>query len=122
MVSNISNLGRNGVADWLIQRVSALVLLAWILFLVFYIAVTDALTAQLWQELFSQTWMRVFSLAALLSLCAHAWIGMWTISTDYLTAMALGKAATAVRLLFQLACLLVLLTYFVWCVQILWSI
>ena len=122
MVSSITSLGRNGASDWLIQRVSAIVLLAWILFVVVFIASTDDLTAPLWQELFSHTWMRVFSLAALLSLCAHAWIGMWTISTDYLTAMALGKAATAVRLLFQLACLLVLLTYFVWCVQILWSI
>lgn len=122
MVSSITSLGSNGVYDWLAQRLSALVLLAWILFVCIFIASTEVLTAQIWQALFSQTWMRVFSMAALLALCAHAWVGMWTISTDYLTSALLGKVATAVRFLFQLVCLLVLLTYFVWCAQILWSI
>jgi succinate dehydrogenase / fumarate reductase, membrane anchor subunit len=57
----------------------------------------------------------------LLSLAAHAWIGMWTIGTDYLTKTALGSAATTVRVLYNLFCLTVLVIYFAWCVQILWS-
>lgn len=122
MVTSITSLGSNGVYDWLVQRLSAVVLLAWILFVCFFILTTDTLSSQTWQALFNRTWMRVFSMAALLALCAHAWVGMWTISTDYFTAVMLGRAATVVRFLFQLVCLLVLLTYFVWCVQILWSI
>lgn len=122
MVSSVTGLGRSGLSDWLIQRVSAVVLLAYLLFIAAYIGTADTLTHAQWQGLFSETWMRVFSLGALLSLCAHAWIGMWTISTDYITNRMLGAAATRIRLLFQLACLLVLLCYFVWCVQILWSI
>jgi len=122
MVSSITGLGRSGLSDWLVQRVSAVVLLAYLLFLVAYICTSDALTYEQWRGLFAQIWMRVFSLAALLSLCAHAWIGMWTISTDYFTARMLGAAATGIRLLFQLGCLAVLLCYFIWCVQILWSI
>lgn len=122
MVSSVTSLGRSGVSDWLIQRVSAVVLLAYVLFLVGWVVCTGDVTYGQWQGLFAQTWMRVFSLAALLSLCAHAWIGMWTISTDYITGRFFGAAATLVRLLFQLACLAVLLLYFVWCVQILWSI
>jgi succinate dehydrogenase / fumarate reductase membrane anchor subunit len=122
MVTSVTSLGRNGLYDWLVQRVSAVVLLAYILFLVGYIATADGLTYAAWRDLFAQTWMRIFSLGALLALCAHAWIGMWTISTDYFTSMTLGSAATIVRLLFQLFCLAVLVVYFVWCVQILWSI
>jgi len=122
MVTSVTGLGRSGLSDWLIQRVSAVILLAYLLFIAAYIGTADALTFAKWQGLFSQTWMRVFSLGALLSLCAHAWIGMWTISTDYFTNRMLGASATRIRLLFQLACLLVLLFYFVWCVQILWSI
>lgn len=122
MVTNITSLGSNGALDWLVQRVSAVVLLAWIFCVGGSVLFTDGMTYETWRALFDSTAMRVFSLAALLSLCAHAWIGMWTVSTDYLTAALLGKSATAVRFLFQLGCLLVLFTYFVWCVQILWSI
>ncbi|MFN0001665.1 MAG: succinate dehydrogenase, hydrophobic membrane anchor protein [Pseudohongiellaceae bacterium] len=122
MVTNITSLGRNGVHDWLVQRISAVVLLAYFVFLVVYVATNTDLSFSQWQNLFSHTWMRVFSLTALLSLCAHAWIGMWTISTDYFTSAMLGSAATVIRLGFQLVCLLILISYFVWCVQILWSI
>jgi len=122
MVKNITSLGGNGAYDWLVQRVSAVVLLAWIFCVGGSVLFTDGMTYDAWRGLFDTTAMRVFSLAALLSLCAHAWIGMWTISTDYLTSALLGKSATVVRLLFQLACLLVLFTYFVWGIQILWSV
>ena len=122
MVTSVTSFGRSGTYDWLVQRISAVVLLAYIMFLVIYIATADTLTYAEWSYLFAQTWMRVFSLGALLALCAHAWIGMWTIATDYFTAMTLGTAATTVRLLFQLFCLVVLVIYFVGCVQILWSI
>jgi succinate dehydrogenase / fumarate reductase membrane anchor subunit len=122
MVTNITSLGRNGLYDWVVQRVSAVVLLAWFLFLGGFIATHGDLEFIQWRALFAQTWMKVFTLAALLSLGAHAWIGMWTVSTDYLTKLALGAAATTVRLAFQLICFVVLLTYVVWAVQILWSI
>ena len=122
MVTNITSLGRNGVYDWLVQRISAVILLTYFIFLALYVGTNPELTYPQWQGLFSSIGMRAFTLLALLSLCAHAWIGMWTIFTDYLTRAALGGAATAVRLGFQLLCLLVLFAYFVWCVQILWSI
>jgi succinate dehydrogenase / fumarate reductase membrane anchor subunit len=122
MVTNITSLGRNGVYDWLVQRVSAVVLLTYFVFLAFYLGTHPDLTYVQWRGLFASTSMRAFTLLALISLCAHAWIGMWTIFTDYLTTMVLGRAATTIRFCFQIVCLFVLFTYFVWCVQILWSI
>ncbi|MDR0779887.1 MAG: succinate dehydrogenase, hydrophobic membrane anchor protein [Pseudomonadales bacterium] len=122
MVTNITSLGRNGLYDWLVQRVSAVVLLAWFVFVGLFIATHGDLQYGQWRDLFAQTWMRVFTLAALLSLCAHAWIGLWTVATDYLTKLALGAFATLARLGFLLIVFAVLLTYLVWAVQILWSI
>ncbi len=122
MVTNVTSLGRNGVYDWLVQRVSAVVMLAWFLFVGGFIATHGDLQFIEWRALFAQIWMKVFTLAALVSLLAHAWIGMWTISTDYLTRLSLGSSATFVRLVFQLICFAILLVYFVWAVQILWSI
>ena len=56
------------------------------------------------------------------ALSVHAWVGMWTISTDYLTPMALGKVGdSAVRFLFQAVCGVAMFSFFVWGVQILWG-
>ena len=122
MVTSVTTLGRNGVADWLVQRVSAVVLLAYLLFLAGFLLVSPDLSFVEWRGLFAQGWMKAFSLLALLALCGHAWVGLWTIATDYLTTRMLGRAATGLRLLFQMLCLLALAVYFIWCIDILWSI
>ncbi|MES2819048.1 MAG: succinate dehydrogenase, hydrophobic membrane anchor protein [Pseudomonadota bacterium] len=122
MVTNVTNLSRSGLYDWMAQRVSAVVLAAYFIFLLGYLAASPGLTYSDWSALFSHNWMRIFSLLALVALSAHAWVGMWTISTDYLTPMALGKWATGVRFLFQAACGVAMFAMFVWGVQILWGI
>ena len=76
-------------------------LAAYFIFLIGYLVANPGIGYEQWHGLFSHNAMRIFSLLALVALGAHAWVGMWTISTDYLTPMALGKSATAVRFLFQ---------------------
>lgn len=122
MVTNVTNFSRSGLYDWMAQRVSAVVLAAYFLFLLGYVALHPGLTYEDWHGLFSQSWMRIFSLLALLGLAVHAWVGMWTITTDYLTNMAIGKWATGVRFLVQAACGMLMFVLFVWGVQILWGI
>ena len=122
MVTNVTSFGRSGLYDWLIQRVSAVVLLLYILFLAFVLITTPEMQFPDWQAFFGKTSVRIFSMLALLSLCAHAWIGMWTIATDYLTPATLGAHASKVRLLFELGCIIILFVYFIWCIQILWGI
>ena len=122
MVTNVTNLSRSGLYDWMAQRVSAVVLAAYFLFLLGYMVASPDLGYAQWHALFFQNWMRIFSLMALVALCAHAWVGMWTISTDYLTSMALGRWATAVRFLFQAVCGMAMFVVFVWGVQILWGV
>ena len=122
MVTNVTNFSRTGLYDWMAQRVSAVVLAAYFLILLGYVLFNPGLTYAEWHGLFSHTAMRIFSLLALVALSVHAWVGMWTISTDYLTPMALGKAATVVRFLFQAVCGIAMFAFFVWGVQILWGI
>ncbi|MFK7161175.1 succinate dehydrogenase, hydrophobic membrane anchor protein [Marinospirillum sp. MEB164] len=114
MVTNITNFGRSGLSDWLIQRLSAIILLAFTLFMVGYFLFGSQLDFATWQALFQNTAMRIFTLLALLSLAAHAWIGLWTVSTDYLK-------NTGVRLIFQTLVILATFAYVVWGVQVLWG-
>ena len=122
MVTSVTNLSRSGLYDWMAQRVSAVVLAAYVLFLLGYVLFNPGMTYVEWHGLFSNNAMRIFSLLALVALGAHAWVGMWTIATDYLTPMSFGKSATAIRFLFQAVCGVAMFAYFVWGVQILWGI
>ncbi|MDF1762570.1 MAG: succinate dehydrogenase, hydrophobic membrane anchor protein [Oleibacter sp.] len=116
MVNSVTNLGRSGLYDWIIQRTTAVVLAVYTLFLFGFVIATPDMQYAQWQGLFSQTWMKIFSLAALISICGHAWVGMWTIATDYLA------QSTALRFLFQLVCAIFLFAYLVWGIDILWSV
>ena len=122
MVTNVTNFSRSGLYDWMAQRVSAVVLAAYSLFLLGYIIANPGMGYAEWQGLFANSGMRIFSLMSLVALSAHAWVGLWTITTDYLTPMTLGSWATGARFLAQALCGMMMFVLFVWGVQILWGI
>jgi len=121
MVTAVTNLGRSGLFDWVVQRSTAVILLAYFVFLAGFLIFHPHLSYGEWKGLFQHTAVRVFSLAALLSIVAHAWIGLWGVSTDYLTVRLMGPKATALRLAFQAAYSIVLFSYLVWGIQVLWG-
>ncbi|MGJ8526656.1 Succinate dehydrogenase hydrophobic membrane anchor subunit [Halomonadaceae bacterium LMG 33818] len=114
MVTVITNLTRNGLSDWLVQRVSAVILALYTLFMVLYLLFHPHLNYAEWSGLFENNAMRVFTLAAALSIAAHAWIGVWTILTDYV------KCAFA-RLIIQVVVILALFAFVVWSVLVMWG-
>lgn len=122
MVTSVTSFGRSGLYDWLIQRVGGLVMAVYTIFLTIYLVVTPELTFEQWQSLYSQLWMRVFTLVTLLSFISHAWIGLWAVLTDYLTVRLLGPKATFLRIFAQMVLGAVAVTYLVWGVQVIWGI
>ncbi|MBZ0330570.1 succinate dehydrogenase, hydrophobic membrane anchor protein [Halomonas sp. ANAO-440] len=114
MVTNITNLGRSGLSDWLIQRVSAVILALYTLFIVAYLLFNPGLDYYTWSGLFAQTWMRIFSLLAFISLAAHAWVGLWTVTTDYMK-------STGARVGTQLVIILAIFVFLVWGILVLWG-
>ena len=119
MVTSVTSMGRSGLYDWLMQRVSAVILLAYFLFIGY--VVFSGVDYVSWKALFSQTWVRIFSLMALLSLGVHAWVGLWAVLTDYFTEYLMGQTGNVLRFLLQVICGLVMFTYVVWGIQILWG-
>ena len=122
MVTNITNLSRSGLHDWMLQRFTAIVLGAYFGYLTSYVLMNPGLDYAQWSDLFSQTWMRIFTLLALVSVLVHGWIGMWTITTDYLNDRALGSQSVWIRFPVQVACFIALFSYLFWGVQILWGL
>lgn len=121
MVTSVTSFGRSGLYDWLIQRVTAVILAAYVIFLTVYIVLNPELTYEQWTNLFAQLWMRVFSLVALFSFISHAWIGLWSVLTDYLTERLMGSKATVLRIFAQMVLGGVSVTYLIWGIEILWG-
>ncbi|HEY6131090.1 MAG TPA: succinate dehydrogenase, hydrophobic membrane anchor protein [Halioglobus sp.] len=120
MVTAVTSMGRSGLYDWLMQRVSAVILLAYFLYVGGVLLC--GIDYHAWKELFGQTWMRVFSMMALVSLVVHAWVGLWSVFTDYLTERMLGTFGNALRLVAEVVCGITMFTYFIWGIQILWGL
>jgi succinate dehydrogenase / fumarate reductase membrane anchor subunit len=82
---NISTaLGHNGFQDWLLQRVTAIILAVYTMFCLGFWLLYPEHDFVAWHELFKNVFMSYGTILALLSLAVHAWIGMWTIITDYI--------------------------------------
>ena len=114
MVTNVTSLTRNGLQDWLIQRVSAVFLACYTFFLCGFFLLHPHLTYAAWYDLFHHQSMKIVTIIAMLALFFHAWIGIWTVTTDYIK-------LTALRLFVQVSVLLLLIAQLIWGVMILWG-
>ncbi len=121
MVTQVTGLSRNGVADWIVQRVTAVLLATYTVVLLGFVLINGDMDYTTWSGFFQTTWMQVFTLMTLLATCAHAWIGMWTVGSDYLQEHTLGSGATALRFIYQIGSVLILIAYLLWGVMILWG-
>ncbi len=115
MVKSVTSFGRSGLHDWMIQRVTAVVLAAYVIYLTVFVLSTPHIQFEVWQALFAQTAFKIFSFLAIASLCFHAWVGLWIISTDYIK-------ITSMRLVFQVLVIISCFALLLWGAQILWSL
>lgn len=114
MLNRVVTGAHYGLRDWLAQRVTAVVMALFVLFVAGYLLWQPRVDYDVWTRLFANNVMRSFALLFLLSLFYHAWIGVRDIVMDYV------KPA-GVRLLVHVAVILTLLMYAIWSVQILWG-
>jgi succinate dehydrogenase / fumarate reductase membrane anchor subunit len=115
MVKSVLGVNHQGLHDWVVQRASAILMAVYSIGLVFYIVSHSGLSFAEWHSLFSKEWMKVVTVLFLLSLLWHAWVGIWTILTDYVKSFV-------IRTIFDFFVLLMLFACFFWGVLILWSV
>ena len=102
-----------GTGDWLLQRLTALVMAVYTVIFVACIVARPVAAYADWKALFSGTLMRVTTVVFFAALAYHAWVGVRDILMDYVK-------ATGIRLALQFAVVLVLLFYLVWAASVLW--
>ena len=114
MVNRVVVGAHYGLREWLIQRVTAVVMALYSVALVVYLLLQPILDYDVWTALFSGLVVRTFTLLFLLSVFYHAWIGVRDIVMDYVK-------PPGVRLVIHTLVILALLIYVIWSVQILWG-
>lgn len=109
----VAHSSHRGLTDWLVQRITAILIGAYAIFILVYLLNNQPTYYAQWHDLFHHTLMKIFTFIVLLSVMWHAWIGLWTVFTDYV------KNA-AVRLTLEVIVLLLLIGYLSWGFEILW--
>lgn len=120
MVTSVTSLGRNGLYDWLIQRVSAVVIAVYVIGMLGFLIAQPDLNYGTWSAFMGSVPMQIANTLLLFSVAAHLDRPVG-VTTDYLTSLTFGKAATSVRLVVQMAIALLLLVYLLWGLLMIWG-
>lgn len=111
-IKSATGLTGSGSRDWILQRISAVVLAVYSVVMVGFFLFNDV-NFESWQGFMLSLPMKLFSLVAILSLVFHTWVGMWTVLTDYVKSSGL-------RLVIQSLVIIAVLVYLFWGVMIFW--
>ena len=104
-----------GLKDWLAQRVTAIVMIVYTFVLLGAFLSGQNFNYEGWAGLFSQQWVKVFSLVTFLALYYHVWVGMRDIWMDYVKPVGIRLALQMFTILWLIACAF-------YTVQILWGL
>lgn len=114
MVTNVMSLTGNGFKDWWLQRATAILMAAYTIFLFVFIVTHPNIQFDQWQKLFTCNAFKITTMITLLAFLMHTWIGIWTVTTDYLK-------CTVLRTVIQWSVILFLLVQFIYCIMIIWG-
>lgn len=102
-----------GLRDWLVQRITSVIIGLYAILLMVYWVDNSPLSFTRWQHLFQNLAVKIGTVIVLLAILWHAWIGLWTVLTDYIKNNTL-------RLILQTAVMILLVAYVIWGIMILW--
>ena len=115
-MKSATGLTGSGSRDWYIQRVSAVILAVYTFVILGWILFNSGFGYEQWTG-----FMMTLPMKVLLSLVAHAWIGMWQVFTDYVTTRQMGPSAPGLRLVLTSAVIIAVFAYAIWAIQIFWA-
>ena len=122
MIERAIKFYHSGLFDWFVQRATALLMTAYLIFILFYLVVNPDLSYGQWEALNRSKGMKAFTLLTMVSMLTHAWIGNWCVLTDYVTVRLIGPKANFIRNFIRFGMAILTFAYFSWAINILWRI
>ena len=111
----------SGASDWLVQRISALILGCYFLTLVGFFLYSEEINFSVWTGFFNNIFIKIFTMLAILCAGLHGWIGMWTVGGDYLQEHHFGPIAGPIRRAYLGLCIVLACAYVVLATFIVWG-
>jgi succinate dehydrogenase / fumarate reductase membrane anchor subunit len=112
---------------WYTQRYTSIVILSYLIYILSFIFTNQDINFFSWSDFFLSFQVRFLSSIVFLVIVLHAFIGLWTVGTDYLTKRTLGflnvslsKRADALRYLYYLIFGLLGIIYLTAILYIIW--
>ncbi len=75
---------------WYTQRYTSLIILSYLIYILSFIFTNQDINFFSWSDFFLSFQVRFLSSIVFLVIVLHAFIGLWTVGTDYLTKRTLG--------------------------------
>jgi len=82
-VTIVSRRASSGLRSWLVQRLSAIYLLAFLLFFAYFLASNSPLSYHTWYDWVVKPYNRIIITVFFLALILHGWVGARDIIMDY---------------------------------------
>lgn len=122
VVTPIASFARSGLADFVLQRATAVVLGLYALCVLGFFVVSAPMDQAGLAAFFGTLPMQAFTTLALMALAAHAWIGMWTVGTDYIRQHYFGRGHVLYLAIYQLGCVGLIFVYLIWPLSVIWGL
>lgn len=103
-----------GLRDWIMQRVTACIMVVYTVALVVLLLSAPA-DFDGWKALFGETWVRVFTQITLIALFLHVWVGIRDVWMDYVKPVGLRLTLHVFTIVWLTGC-------FIYSVKVVWGL
>ena len=111
-----------GLNDFLLQRLTAVLLVLYTACIVGFFLVASSVDHARLVEFFRSLPMQLFSSLAFLAVWSHGSIGLLIVGKDYIKPGAFGGASVWIAQMYEVGVQIVLLAYAVWGLAVIWDL
>lgn len=105
MVNRIVVGAHYGLRDWILQRVTAVIMAVYTVALVLFLLAMPS-SYEGWKAFFGQTWVQVLTQTTLIALFLHAWVGIRDLWMDYVKPVGVRLTLHVLTLVWLVACVI----------------
>ncbi|MCY4096021.1 MAG: succinate dehydrogenase, hydrophobic membrane anchor protein [Gammaproteobacteria bacterium] len=110
---------KRGLIDFIAQRLTAVIIGIYVVHIAVIFALNGDMDYVAWRSYFTSGYALLLSSLTVLAIAIHAWVGMWTVGTDYIRGSAVSNG---IRLAYQVLLAVALLAFLVWSLGLIWGL